>query len=88
MDNNTQKDPKGTKKPGSKKGLLITLICVGVVVLAALTVFLLDVFGVIRIPFLHGSEPTTSVVETTLPQGETTGLPDEPAEPEATTATK
>lgn len=39
--------PKKTKQPGSKKGVRIALIVLGAVALIALTVFLLDRFGVI-----------------------------------------
>ena len=66
-----QKKKSGGKKPGSKKGLLIALICVGAVVLAALTVYLLDVFGVIRLPFLHKEETTPAASDS-----ETTGAQD------------
>ena len=66
-----QKKKSGGKKPSSKKGLLIALICVGAVVLAALTVYLLDVFGVIRLPFLHKEETTPAASDS-----ETTGAQD------------
>ncbi|MBR5410656.1 MAG: hypothetical protein IK104_08280 [Clostridia bacterium] len=73
------------KAGGSKKGLKIGLLIAGIAVLALLTVYLLDVFGVIRLPFLHKDDNEPAKPGTTQEDGTKPGKPAEP-EPATTPA--